>query len=206
MIAHTTWLHRALFPSMLWRMPGKKIYLTFDDGPHPVATPIVLDTLKRFGVRATFFLSGKNIAGNEHLVQRIVDEGHAIGIHAFTHTRALAFSKDRTLDEIRHTRELLLPFTRTPARLFRPPYGFFSGKTIAAAKELDCILVMWSCLTGDFRQEPAESVVKTALHDLSGGSILVYHDNDLTVRTIAEILTMTIPQIRARGFEFGAIR
>lgn len=191
---------------MLWRMPGKKIYLTFDDGPHSLATPAILDVLKRHHVHATFFLSGKNIAGREDIVRRIVNEGHSIGIHAFHHRFSLAFSKDQTKREILQTEEILFGLTQQRMRLFRPPYGFFTWKTVAAVRELDYLLVMWSCLTGDFRKWTNEKVIANALHKLSHGSILVFHDNHLTYEKIAELIDTVIPEIQKRGFEFGAIR
>ncbi len=206
MISHTGALHRFFFPSLLWRMPGKKVYLTFDDGPHPTATPAVLDVLKKHGVRGTFFLSGKNIAGQESLVKRIIEEGHSIGIHAFHHSRLPAFSKERTKEEILRTEALLTPLLGDKPRLFRPPFGFFSWNTVTAAQELGYLLVMWSCLTGDFRSWSDEKVIHTALAELTHGSILVFHDNDLTETKISAILEVVIPKIRSLGFEFGAIR
>lgn len=206
MITHTGTLHRLLFPSLLWRMPGRKVFLTFDDGPHPSATPAVLDALQRHGVRGTFFLTGRNIPGNEELVRRIVREGHAIGIHAFNHSRLLAFSRARTREEILRTAELIRGITGTAPRTFRPPFGFFSWNTIAAAKELGMLLVMWSCLTGDFRNRDPRVSAAAALSRLGRGSILVFHDNDLTAARIGDVLDLTIPGIAAKGFECGVIR
>ncbi len=203
---HTGLLHRVLFPWLLWRMPGKKIYLTFDDGPHPIATEQVLDVLQKHHVHATFFISGKNILGREHIVRRIENEGHSIGIHAFTHTRKLAFSKTRTNEEIVRTDTLLNAIVSQQTRLFRPPFGFFSWNTIAAARERKFLLVMWSCLSGDYRNIPNSRVVRHALEKLSGGSILVFHDNDLTQFKISDILEEVIIGIRERGYEFGSIR
>lgn len=206
MITHTGFLHRFLFPSMVWRMPSRKIFLTFDDGPHPIVTPHVLDLLKSQKVRATFFLTGSNIKGNEEIVRRIESEGHSIGIHAYHHRRSLAFSKQRTMDEIQQTLSALSAIVQQRVRLFRPPFGFFSSNTIAAARELDFLLVMWSCLTGDFRKRTNDKVVSAALHGISHGSILVFHDNDLTRDKIGDILTRTVTEIKNREFEFGAIR
>lgn len=206
MIHHTGVLHRTLFPGLLWKMPGKKIYLTFDDGPHTSATPAVLDVLKKHGVHATFFLSGKNISGREQIVQRIIAEGHSIGIHAFNHSRRLAFSKERTKEEILKTETLLAPFLPSKPRLFRPPFGFFSWNTIDAAKELGYVLVMWSCLTGDFSSLSNKEVADIAIKKLGHGSILVFHDSDLTESKITNILEIVIPRIQSLGFEFGVIR
>lgn len=206
MITHTGTLHTLLFPSLVWRMPSKKIFLTFDDGPHDSATPAVLDVLKAHRIPATFFLTGSNIAGREDIVRRIDAEGHAIGIHAYRHSRILAFSKEKTVAEIRQTHGILSSLVHQKIRLFRPPFGFFSWNTVLAAKELGFALIMWSCLTGDFRNRSAEKIVKTSLHKLRKGSILVFHDNDITQNKIAGILERTIGGIQQQGWEFGAIR
>ncbi len=206
MMTHTGFLHRLLFPSMLWRMPGQNIYLTFDDGPHADATPVVLEKLRYHNVPATFFLSGKNISGLEHLVKEIHTQGHSIGIHAYHHTRALAFSKERTINEIRETEKLVSAIVPVKCRLFRPPFGFFSWNTIRAVRALGYYLVMWSVIPGDFRKRPVSGIVSTALRRLSGGSIIVLHDNHLTAESIGALLDELIPAIKNRGFTFGAIR
>ena len=206
MITHTGKFHSLLFPSLVWRMPSEKIFLTFDDGPHETATPIVLDVLRQEEMKATFFLTGKNIPGRESIVARIAEEGHAIGVHSYFHKRSSAFSKETTKKEIEDTLTLLSQITTIPIRLFRPPFGFFSMNTIKAARELGMYLIMWSCLTGDFRNWSTSKIVNTALHKLHGGSIQVFHDNDLTQSKIGDVLPQTIAAIRSRGFEFGAIR
>jgi peptidoglycan/xylan/chitin deacetylase (PgdA/CDA1 family) len=205
MFTHTGILHQTLFPSMVWKMPGKKVYITFDDGPHSI-TPAVLDTLKKHSLRATFFLSGKNIPGREEIVKRISDEGHSIGIHAFNHSRMLALSKDQTQKEIQQTTQLLSALISQKIRLFRPPFGFFSWNTIAAAKEMGFFLIMWSCLTGDFYDWTTEKISENALKNITDGSILVFHDNDLTQNKIISVLDDVLPKIKKLGFEFGAIR
>ncbi len=205
MFIHTGILHRMLFPSMVWRMPGKKVFITFDDGPHSI-TPKILDTLKKHSVRATFFLSGKNIVGREEIVRRISTEGHSIGIHAYNHSRLLSFSKKRTKNEIEQTLQLLTQLVPQKIRLFRPPFGFFSWNTIAVAREFGLLLIMWSCLTGDFYDWTTERVVNNTLKNLTTGSILVFHDNDLTQNKIISILEDVIPKIKQHGFEFGAIQ
>ncbi len=206
MITYTGHLHRLLFPTMIWTMPGPKVFLTFDDGPHPTATPAVLDTLARHGVTATFFLSGQHIAGREAIVERIHREGHSIGIHAYHHNRSMAFSYRATSDEILRTQELLHSIIGSAPRLFRPPFGFFSWNTIRAAREHGVLLVMWSCLTGDYSSLSDDKVVKNAVTRLQRGSILVFHDNDLTEHRITRLLDSVIPEIKRQGYSFGAIR
>ena len=88
-IEQPPWFYRALFPGVIWRIPAKKkcVYLTFDDGPHPVYTPQLLDGLNERGVHATFFVVGKNILGNEALLKRMETEGHLIGNHTYSHVK-----------------------------------------------------------------------------------------------------------------------
>jgi len=206
MIVHTGSLHSLIFPSVVWRMPSKKIFLTFDDGPHTQATPSVLDVLHEHHIKGTFFLTGKNIPGRESIIKRIDNEGHSIGIHSYSHKRTTAFSKEKTLKEINDTTRLLSPLVKQKIRLYRPPYGFFTWNTLSAVKETGYILVMWSCLPGDYSGKSNDAIVKTSLEKLSGGSILVFHDNHRTVNKIAEVVGRTIVEIKSLGYEFGAIR
>ena len=187
-------------------MQASEIFLTFDDGPHPTATREVLTVLESHNVVATFFLSGCNISGNESLVQDIASAGHAIGIHAYTHTRALVFSEKKTRHEIQTTERAISALVPLRSKLFRPPFGFFSWNTITAARKLEYKLIMWSCLTGDFRTHRSnKQIISTATKKLSGGDILVFHDNDVTKHRIAAILHDTIQFIKDSGFSFGII-
>lgn len=186
-------------------MSSEKIFLTFDDGPHPTATSQVLNCLAKHNVQATFFLSGKNIRGNENLVEQISKDGHALGIHAYLHTRKIGFSQSETIREIQQTENELHKIIPTTPKIFRPPFGFFTWNTIAAAKEIDYAIVMWSCLTGDFRPWTNSKIIETALYKLSSGSILVFHDNNKTANKIADILDTLIPKIKNLGFTFGRI-
>ena len=206
MISHTGRVHQFLFPSLEWRINSPRIFLTFDDGPHPIATPEVLRVLKEQNVKATFFVSGAAAARFPSVLSDIAKDGHSIGIHAFSHTRKIAFSMEATVREILKAQEEIIKSAPNAMKLFRPPFGFFSWNTITAARMLKYRLIMWSTLCGDFRKNwPDEKVVETALTKLSGGSILVFHDNELTKTRIGPILTQTIEKIRDRAFSFDSI-
>lgn len=205
MITHTGKFHQLLFPSIVWRMNSEKIFLTFDDGPHPSITPQILELLAKHSVNATFFLSGKNISGNEQLVEQMNSEGHSIGIHAYFHSRKIGFSQSATIQEIRQTEAAIHSIVPAVPKIFRPPFGFFTWKTIAAAKKIHYKIIMWSCLTGDFRPWRNEKIIKTSLHSLQAGSILVFHDNRKTEHKILPILNEVIPAIKDLGFSFGVI-
>jgi len=187
-------------------MNTDSIYLTFDDGPHPVATPAVLNLLRLENIKATFFVTGSHVAEHPTLTKSIFEEGHLLAIHGYTHTRNLAFSKERTVHEILRSEEAISKTGSKAVRLFRPPFGFFLWNTLSAAKQLDYKIVMWTTLTGDFRREWSdEKVISTALSKLSGGSILVFHDNENTKSRLPRILPEIISRIRDRGFTFQAI-
>ncbi len=207
MPSHTTKLHRFLFPSILWKMDSPGIFLTFDDGPHPIATPIVLEILQTHGIKGTFFMSGLAVKNNPSLVKEVEAEKHCIGIHAFHHTRSNAFSKKTAMAEILQTEEAMTQVGAHPAKIFRPPYGFFSWNTISAVKELNYKLVMWTTSTGDYRRDWSdEQVWTTALTKLTPGAILVFHDNELTKSRVRQVLPRVIAGIQERGLAFGSIQ
>ncbi len=197
MPSHTSSIHRILFPSIIWKMESPNIFLTFDDGPHPVATPAVLAILQKSKIRATFFMSGFAVKNNASLAQEVAAEQHSVGIHAFHHTREIGFSRKTTLAEILQTESALTELGIQPAKIFRPPYGFFTWNTISAAKELKYRLVMWTTSTGDYRSDwPNERISATALAKLNPGAILVFHDNELTKSKVEHILPRVIAGIQ----------
>lgn len=207
MIDHTGSIHQFLFPSLIWKINSPDIFLTFDDGPHLTATPAVLKILQEHKIKATFFLNGRAVEEHRSLVGEIQAERHSIGIHAFNHTRSAALSKKKTMNEILRTEEAIVNAGARPAKIFRPPFGFFSWNTIAAARALRYRLIMWTTLTGDFRQNWSDDrVCSTAAAKLSGGAILVFHDNELTKSRIQRVLARVISDIRVKGFTFGAIQ
>lgn len=206
MIAHTGNLHRFLFSSLIWKMKSPNIFLTFDDGPHPTATPEVLKVLSAAKIKGTFFLTGSNVNNNRSLVAELGAEGHTVGIHAFGHSRTLALSKNATRTEIQQTEEAIVNAGVNPAKIFRPPFGAFTWNTVAAARSLQYRIVMWTTLTGDFRPGWSdEKISSTALSKLSAGAILVFHDNEITKSRIAGVLTDVIARIQTQGFNFQSI-
>lgn len=207
MSSHTTKLHQILFPSIVWKMNSPDIFLTFDDGPHPVATPIVLKILQASKIKGTFFMSGSAVEQNPSLVREVEAEEHSIGIHAYNHSRSIAYSKKTTMREILQTEEAISNLGVHPAKLFRPPYGFFTWNTISATRQLKYKLVMWSTSTGDYRKDWSDNQVYTnALTKLTSGAILVFHDNELTKTKVQQVLPRVIAGIEERGLGFGSIK
>ncbi|MEO7530156.1 MAG: polysaccharide deacetylase family protein, partial [Sediminibacterium sp.] len=118
-LVKTPWWLRMLYPSLTWRKKelGKTIYVTFDDGPHESATPFVLDLLKQYNAKASFFCIGKNVAEHPAIYQRIISEGHSVGNHTYNHTNGWKVKDETYLKDIEDASTLI------HSNLFRPPYG-----------------------------------------------------------------------------------
>ena len=194
------WVKKWLYPDYLWSMPRheKKIYLSFDDGPHPLATNFVLDELKKYNAKASFFCIGKNVAAHPDIYRRILLEGHAVGNHTYDHVNGWKTADKIYFDSIHRAAQFI------DSRLFRPPYGRitrFQGKQ--AAVQLGFTIVMWSVLSADFDtsitpQKCWRNVQQTA----GNGSIVVFHDSEKAMERMQYALPQTLLYFSERGFVF----
>jgi peptidoglycan/xylan/chitin deacetylase (PgdA/CDA1 family) len=150
------------------------VCLTFDDGPGD-STPLILDTLKRLGVRATFFLLGENVERLPELARRIAEEGHEVGNHTFSHSYLCWKMPGRILWEVRRAQEVIEAATGRHPKLFRPPYGvrWFGLSSILKRNHLTA--VMWSVSSVDWRF-PAPRIVERVTRKARAGSIILFHD------------------------------
>ncbi len=157
------------------------VALTFDDGPDPASTPLFLDLLDRLGVRATFFLLGRHVAGNEDLVRRTADAGHELGVHGWDH-RPVVLHGPRALREgIVRTRGLLEGLAGRPVRWYRPPYGLLTPASWYAARAAGLDTVLWSAWGRDWsRQATHASVFRLVMRDARPGGTVLLHDSDRT--------------------------
>ncbi len=192
-------LHRLFFPSVIWQTESDSTHLTFDDGPHPIATPAVLDVLRKHNIKCTFFLIGKNAVAHPDLVSQIVSEGHQIGNHTYNHRNLIFRSKAMVRAEIRDGKDAIEKIVGNRIAFFRPPYGYFDYRTISLAKGQGQRLVMWTIDPGDFEPVRTALVIERVKRKLKRGSIILLHDNDQTKGKIAEILTRTIDTIQHFG-------
>jgi peptidoglycan/xylan/chitin deacetylase (PgdA/CDA1 family) len=197
------WVNK-LYPNRIWsiKTDAKEIYLSFDDGPHPVHTTFVLDELKRFDAKACFFCIGKNVQAYPEIYQRILDEGHSVGNHSFDHLNASKTSETEYLANI------ALAKNHIDSNLFRPPYGrinnFLVKQLLAPAFGLKT--VMWTVLSGDFdtgisKEKCLENVVLNA----GSGSIVVFHDSEKASEKLMFALPKVMNYFKERGFEFKKI-
>ena len=219
--------HTAPFPffldavapaTALWSMPERElaptVYLTFDDGPNPTATPDLLDVLAREDAVATFFIIDRHLTDQTApIVSRIFDEGHAVGLHS--HTRKLMVMSQleigRTLTAAADRIQRLAG--QRPCPVFRPHGGWRSGQMYAGLAKIDYALVGWGWGLWDFnwfRRPDPDALVERLVRRISDGDIIVIHDGhhedpQADRRYAIETVSILIPALRAKGFQFGQI-
>lgn len=178
---------------------SKKVALTFDDGPNCEYTKIILDGLKERNVKATFFLIGKNIEGNEELVKRMSEEGHLIGNHTYSHVRLKQLSKKQALIEIFKENRIIYKITGVPVKYIRPPFGEWNE---ALSKATNLEVVMWDVDPRDWCTNDTTYVVNHVITHVEDGYIILLHDcYDTSVSAALEI----VDQLKEEGYEFVTI-
>lgn len=176
-----------------------KVALTFDDGPHPVYTPQLLDGLKERGVRATFFVVGENIPGNEEILKRMDAEGHLIGNHTYSHVKLSELDTARACAEVEKTNALICEVTGKEPEFIRPPFGEWK-KTMECSLEM--IPVLWDVDPLDWTTKNTALVVERVLKDTKPGDIILLHDYyQSSVDAALEI----VDALTERGYKFVTV-
>lgn len=173
-----------------------RIALTFDDGPHPVFTPRLLDGLKERGVHATFFLIGKNIVGNEEIVKRMKEEGHLIGNHTYNHVQLTKISADKACEEIINTNDLICEVTGSGTEFIRPPFGSWNDNLECG---IELIPILWSVDPLDWKTESASAVVNRVVKNIKENDIILLHDY---YASSVEAALQIVDILQEKGYEF----
>jgi peptidoglycan/xylan/chitin deacetylase (PgdA/CDA1 family) len=199
-------LQQAVFRDrFLWRLPRPRraVALTFDDGPHPEHTPAMLEMLAHAGVRATFFVIGREVEKHPEVARRIVAEGHGIGGHSYDHTVITSLDAAALVDDLAHCRRVIREATGLDTGLFRPPKGEVSLRSIRTVCRAGYTLVHWTKTYSDYRQDGVEPLIRRI--DAAppvAGDVLLFHDhNEHTVRALA----VKLQQWQANGVEFARL-
>ena len=195
----------SFFPSILWHTNAPTVHLTFDDGPHPGATAIVLDILKRRNLKATFFLVGENVSRYPDLVREIDGHGHIVGNHSLTHSSLLLKPSSWQSRQIRDTNEVIQKTIGKTPELFRPPFGHFDLRTIKAAATHGLKTVMWDVDSKDYSASGSQSIVRKVCRQTGPGSIVLFHDNNSTLVRIPEYLNPILDNLERRNMSFAPL-
>ena len=176
-----------------------QIALTFDDGPHPERTPIVLELLKKFNIQATFFCIGREMAAHPELVKRIVTEGHTIGNHTYNHSKNFGFYRpDRVVEELQQTDQIAAQIVQKKLRLFRPPFGVTNPSIKKALLQSQHTSIGWSIRSLDTKENDKNKLFERVTIDLKKGDIILLHD---TMPITVEILEDLLIYLRKNNFE-----
>ena len=179
------------------------VALTFDDGPHPELTPRLLDILRHHGVRATFYVIGRNVETYPEIARRIVSEGHEIANHSWSHPTLTSLGAARLRQEIDKTNEVILRVTGRRPTNMRPPYGAINDRVRQAMfRDHGLDVIMWSVDPLDWRRPGADVVRQRLVDGAAPGAILLAHD--IHPGTI-EAMTGTISQLKAKGYGFATV-
>ena len=197
----TPWWLRALYPSFIWKINTnqKVLYLTFDDGPHATATPFVLDQLKRYDAKATFFCIGNNVVQHPNIYDRILAEGHAVGNHTFNHLNGWKTKDEEYINDIDKAAKEI------DSTLFRPPYGRITRFQSSVVNRQSSI-IMWDVLSGDFdRDLQPQRCLANVLYHSKKGSIIVFHDSSKAWERMSYCLPRLLEHFTQEGYRFKAL-
>lgn len=176
------------------------MYLTFDDGPEKTITPWVLDLLKEYDAKGTFFCIGQNVKKLPQLYERLINEGHSVGNHTHNHTNGWKISaKDYLADTLKASQLI-------SSRLFRPPYGRISPKQIQLLKDQGFHIIMWSILSMDWNAKVShEKCADNVIQHATSGDIVVFHDSLKAAANLKYALPKVLDYFTEKGYEFRCI-
>lgn len=195
------WLRSIIGRDLLWKVESssKVIYLTFDDGPIPEVTPLVVEILKSYNWKATFFCVGENVSRYPEVFTLLLEEGHRVGNHTFNHMQAFRNPADVYLRNVYKAREWI------DSRLFRPPHGQLTG-SLKRALMKDFTVVMWDVLTYDYDAGmKEEEMLKILKREMRPGSIVVFHDSLKARDRMLKVLPKALEYWKSEGYTFGLL-
>ncbi len=192
---------KKIYSDLIWDFgtESNDVYLSFDDGPVPESTPWVLDILKKYDAKATFFCIGENVVKNPEIYSRIQQEGHRIANHTHTHISGWKTKNDVYLDDIE------LAANHIDSKLFRPPYGRIKPSQIKSLLKRYTI-VMWDVVSGDFDERlSANDCYENVTKNTQAGSVVVFHDSIKAKPRLHACLEKIIVHLKEQGYTFKTI-
>lgn len=206
----TNWIIKKIFSNYAWYVSntGNTVYLTFDDGPIPEITIWVLEELKKFNLKATFFCIGKNIDKHPEIFKKVISEGHAIGNHTFNHLNGWKTPTEAYIENIKLCEEVIEKTTNynSKSKLFRPPYGKLKTAQARAIQKLGYKIIMWDVLSADFDTTLSkEQCLDNVLSNVKPGSIIVFHDSIKAFKNLEYVLPKTLGFLKENNFNCNVL-
>lgn len=178
-----------------YNIKDNQVAITFDDGPHPEFTPQVLELLRKYDVKASFFCIGKNIEKHPELFQQIIKEGHIVGNHTYSHSNNIGFMTTSNLIlDIKQTNVLIKKISGLNVKLFRPPFGVTNPRFKRALRNVGLQSIAWSIRSLDTTSKPKDHILSTICNKLTKGDVVLLHDTSEKSVEILEQLLLFLKQ------------
>jgi len=202
-----------LYRNQIWSFASKEksIYLTFDDGPTPVITDWVLDTLQQYNAQATFFCIGRNIEEHPTIFKRIINQGHAIGNHTYSHLNGWKTSDEDYLENILKAEKVMSVERREQnktqnSKFFRPPYGKIKTSQTKSLHKSGYKIIMWSVLSADFDTTiDVNKCLDNVIKNVENGDVVVFHDSVKAFEKLKVVLPKVLKHFKNKGYAFRRI-
>ena len=184
---------------------GKRIAITFDDGPHRTKTAQILELLEKYDVKATFFVVGSNARSYPDIIRAEINGGHELGNHTFYHSCLSKCNGERIRAEISQTEDSLMEIAGYQPKLFRPPEGAYSRQVVEIAASMDYSIILWTVDTRDWAKVSTSQIVANVSANVREGSIILFHDFTVSGTHTVDALKILIPKLLSEGYEFVTV-
>ena len=200
MFVKTPSIAKYLYPSLVWKKntEQKKIWITFDDGPDKKVTPFLVNLLGKFNIKATFFIIGSRAKKHPELVKLIINNGHKIGNHSFSHLSGYSTKNNKYLQDVEQAKKHI------DSDIFRPPYGKITPSQIKSLKT-DFKIIMWDIMSWDFKENiSSNKIFRNVMDNVESGSIILFHNNLKSYNNLKKSLELILEKLKEQEYQFSA--
>ena len=199
MFVKTPLITKYFYPSLVWKKDTdqKKIWITFDDGPDKKVTPYVVNVLEKFNIKATFFVIGNQAKKHPELVELIINNGHKIGNHSFSHLNGFCTNNNKYLEDVEKAKKYI------DSDIFRPPYGKITPFQIKNLKK-EFKIIMWDIMSWDFKENiSSNKIYRNVINNEENGSIILFHNNLKSYKNLKNSLEIILEKLKEKEYQFS---